>query len=395
MTEIAAILQAFSELSPGSSAVLATVARVQGSAYRGAGARALVLPNGRTVGMVSGGCLESDLKLRAEQLTASSEPVLVRYDNTADDEIVWQLGLGCKGVVDVLLERVNAGELPAFLDVLWLNVQDRRPLVLARVLGGDGLPVGACLALDENGVLLDDIGPGNGELDRLIRLDALAALAERHSRVAVYETAAGRAEIFLELLPPPPSLLVCGAGPDAVPLVRLAKEVGWHVEVVDPRAVYASRERFPLADEVVVAAPEDFDLNGNLPDRAAAVLMTHNYDTDRRFLRVLMDAPLCYIGVLGPRNRTEALLIDLAADGVIVTDQHKQRLYAPVGFDLGAETPQEIALAIVAEIQAVFAGRSGHSLRISDRPIHDRSAQIHLSPVPFAKPPGVCLMEVD
>ncbi len=397
MKEIEAILQVWSELGHGGPAVLATVVRVNGSAYRRPGARMLLLPDGRTIGTVSGGCLEDDVKLRAWQLTAQGEPVVLRYDSTSDVDIVWGLGLGCKSVVDLLIERLDPDRGAKPLDFLRRCLDTRQPGVLARVVaveGHTGADVGAFLTLDETGSGARNFaGP---ELAGLVRQAAATALGERRSLYATCQLAAGRAEVFLEVVQPPLALLVCGAGHDAIPLVRLAKELGWHVTVVDPRAAYATRERFPLADDILVAAPED--LTGRLVPSAleAAVIMSHNYHNDLRFLRALLPAPLRYLGVLGPKSRTESLLRDLTAGGFTPTARQTERLYGPVGLDIGADTPEEIALAVAAEIRTILAGRSGLPLRRSDRPIHDRPPDEIGPLVPaWNNDERVCLVEAE
>lgn len=397
MKEIQAILQAWSELGHGGPAVLATVVRVNGSAYRRPGARMLLLPDGRTIGTVSGGCLEDDLKLRAWQLTARGEPAVLRYDSTSDGDIVWGLGLGCKSVVDLLIERLNpdCGAQP--LDFLRRCLDTRQPGVLARVVaveGRTGADVGAFLTLDETGSSSHNFA--GLELADLVRHAAATALGERRSLHAACQLAAGRAEVFLEVVQPPLALLVCGAGHDAIPLVRLAKELGWHVTIADPRAAYATRERFPLADDIIVAAPEDLAGRPVLSAWEAAVIMSHNYHNDLRFLRALLPAPLRYLGVLGPKSRTESLLRDLVAGGFTPTARQTERLYGPVGLDIGADTPEEIALAVAAEIRAILTGRSGLPLRRSDRPIHDPPPDEIGPLVPtWNTDERVCLVEAD
>jgi len=397
MKEIQIILQAWSQLGHGGHAVLATVVRVNGSAYRRPGARMLLLPDGRTIGTVSGGCLEDDVKLRAWQLTARGDPAVLRYDSTSDGDIVWGLGLGCKSIIDLLIERLNPDRGAQSLDFLRRCLDTRQPGVLARVVaveGRTGAAVGAFLTLDETGTSAHDFaGP---ELAGLVRQAAATALGERRSLHAACQLAAGRAEVFLEVVQPPLALLVCGAGHDAIPLVRLAKELGWHVTVADPRAAYATRDRFPLADDIIVAAPEDLSGRPVPPAWEAAVVMSHNFHNDLRFLRTLLPAPLRYLGVLGPKSRTESLLCDLAAGGFTPTARQTERLYGPVGLDIGADTPEEIALAMAAEIRAVLAGRSGLPLRRSARPIHDRPPD-EIGPLVAAwnNDDRVCLVEAE
>jgi xanthine dehydrogenase accessory factor len=317
----------------------------------------------------------------------------LRYDSTSEGDLAWQLGLGCQGVVDVLVERLKPRAEPTPLDWLRHWLAERRCGVLARVAavaGNPGVDVGAFLACDETGLLATDLD--GGSFQRLIAQTAMEAYAGRRSYYTAYELADGKVELFYEVVQPPLSLLVCGAGHDAMPLVRMAKELGWHVTVLDPRPNYATRERFPLADALLVAGPEELlppvperslrpllsRKRSNLIDQlpligSAAVIMSHHYHNDRFYLQALLPSALRYLGILGPRARTDRLLDELAQGGCLPNAEQTARLYGPIGLDLGANTPEEIALAVTAEIQAVLAGRSGAFLRSSDRPIHERA----------------------
>ena len=284
----------------GEGAVLATVMGVDGSTYRGAGARMVVRADGSTVGAVSGGCLEADVVARAAEALATGRAELVHYDTRTDDDAVLGLGMGCQGVIDVQLE------------------------------------------------------PLRGETLR----DAIRQLAELRARSAVH-------------------LLVCGAGTDAIPVVRLAAVVGFLVTVVDHRPSFATSERFPEAERVIWidASQTERALASvlRLEEFAAAVVMAHAAAHDRARLHELLDVEtLRYLGVLGPRRRTLELLEGSSVAG---REELPPNVYAPVGLDLGAETPEEIALSIVSEIAAVLAGRAGESLRARGGPIHvDRAA---------------------
>jgi len=281
----------------GEGAVLATVVAVDGSAYRGAGARMVVRADGSTVGAVSGGCLEADIVARAAAVLASGTSELVHYDTRSSDDGVFGLGMGCQGVVDVRLEP----------------------------LADDALRT---------------------EIDRL---------AELRARNAV-------------------RLLVCGAGADAIPVVRLAAMTGWLVTVIDHRPSFATAERFPDAERVIRldASRPDGALASvvRLDEFAAAVVMGHAAAHDRARLQELLGiSSLRYLGVLGPRRRTMELLE--GAPG-LVPGAVPPHVYAPIGLDIGAETPEEIALAIVSECAAALAGRTPRSLRDSPGPIHSR-----------------------
>jgi xanthine/CO dehydrogenase XdhC/CoxF family maturation factor len=204
-----------------------------------------------------------------------------------------------------------------------------------------------------------------------IREDAQKALDNNRSTVKVYPLPLGKAEVFIEVIQPPVPLMIFGAGHDAVPLVRLAQELGWYVTVVDSRQADATRERFPSADEVILSRPESIGDRIGLDNRTVAVVMTHNYLHDLEILKTLLLSPVRYLGILGPKSRTGKLLQDLQEQGITPTENQLQHLYSPVGLDIGADTPEEIALSIVAEIQGVLANHSGGSLRNKLGPIHD------------------------
>ena len=279
----------------GEGAVVATVVGVDGSTYRGAGARMVVRADGSTIGAVSGGCLEADIVARAAEVLATGLPELAHYDTRSDDGVLG-LGMGCQGVIDVHLEP----------------------------LAGDAL---------------------SAEIGRLAELRVRNATR----------------------------LLVCGAGADAIPVVRLAAMTGWLVTVVDHRPSFATAERFPDAERVLRldASQEDGMLASvvRLDEFAAAVVMGHAATHDRARLHELLGVQgLRYLGVLGPRRRTMELLE--GASGV-APGELPPHVFAPVGLDIGAETPEEIALAIVSECAAVLAGRAPRSLRDRGGPIHE------------------------
>jgi xanthine/CO dehydrogenase XdhC/CoxF family maturation factor len=214
-------------------------------------------------------------------------------------------------------------------------------------------------------------GVEDPRLAQMLTDEAGQALREGRSRVREYAVPGGTAEVLIEVVSPPMPLVIYGAGDDAVPLARLAKEIGWHVTVVESRSGFATTERFPWADAVVVVRPEDAGPRVPLHDRTAAVVMTHNYGHDLELLKMLLPSPVRYLGILGARNRTMAMLRALREAGLAVAEHDLAKVYSPVGMDIGAETPEEIALAILAEIQAVTTGRTAGFLRDRRRPIHD------------------------
>lgn len=268
----------------GGRGVVVTIIRTEGSTYRRAGARVVIAESGEAAGAISGGCLERDLAERIRPWLTEMQPRVVRYDSTRSDDLVFGLGLGCRGVLDLLVEPFDAEHPPALLQFQW---NGREPVEWTTHLpDGDSL---------------------------------------------------------VEIVRPQRAIVIFGAGLDVPPLVACATQLGWQADVVTTR--------------------EPVDLNAY----DAAVLMTHNFLRDAEILPRLLASPIRYIGLLGPRSRGDELLADAGAS-------RDARIHSPVGLDLGAETPEEIAISIVAEIQAALSRRSAAPLRELDAPIHEERA---------------------
>ena len=201
--------------------------------------------------------------------------------------------------------------------------------------------------------------------------DARHALRRRRSEVKRYELAAGSAEVFLEVVEPPVPLVIFGAGDDAMPLTRFAKALAYYVTVVDSRHGYLTKQRFPETDALVLCRPEAVRQAVSINAETVAIVMTHNYLHDKEIVGALLNSAAKYIGVLGPRRRTERLLQELSDEGVVPTGETLDRVYGPTGLDIGADAPEQIALSIIAEIESVLANRAGESLRNRREPIHD------------------------
>ena len=353
MRDLRDLLAAFDGLSArGELGVLATVVEVEGSTYRRAGARALLLPDGEIAGLISGGCLEGDLLERAIGVRESGAAVRVRYDHRGEDDLLWGLGLGCAGLVDVLLQPVSRGE-PGPFPRLREALGAAEPLALATVVAREG-----------------EVAPEIGAAWELSAGERAALLERGHACTRWREGQGFRVEILEELIAPPVPLLVLGAGPDVVPVARLAAALGFAVRVVDPRPALVRADRFPEA-ELLACPPEEAPARIAVTPSCVALVMSHHYLHDKAFLGWLLATPARYVGVLGPKRRTEDLLRDLRAEGVPVGEEALERLYAPAGLDLGADGPEAIALALLAEIQAVLARRPGGPLRDRKGPIHD------------------------
>jgi xanthine/CO dehydrogenase XdhC/CoxF family maturation factor len=309
--------------------VLATLVSVEGSSYRRPGARMLICAGRRRIGSISGGCLEEDLVERSVRVRSTGRPELVVYDTTTENDLIWGVGLGCHGVVRILLEPV--APRPPWAVAAAENLRSGRATELSVVWENAGGPLGTGLA---------------------------------------GTTAGGAAGIFTESVSAPTALAIFGAGDDARPLARIAVELGWSVTVADPRPSMPTEARFPGAAGLVLGPADELAARAAPAPGSLAVIMTHHYRHDLPLLRHLLPLPLAYLGLLGPRVRAERLLGEIAAEGLAITPEMRSRLHAPVGLDLGADSPGEVALSIIAEMRASLSGRDA-------RPLRDRSLPIH------------------
>lgn len=370
--EIQEVLLAIERLrARGERGALATIVATRGSTYRGPGARLLVDESGGLTGTISAGCLEGDLTEVAKHVMDANEPRLVGFDLSAEDEAVWGWGLGCNGALEVFVEPVDAGL--GLVEPLRRALAEERPVALVTVLASDvdGVAPAARLLRDSDGTI--EGGTGHLDVDDALARAASEALEAEASRVRELSTDAGTARAFVEVLEPPLRLLVCGAGHDAIPLVRLAASLGWAPLVVDDRRDLLTPERFPGAARFVrVDRPEDAAAEAGVDARTCVVIMTHNYLRDLGYLRSFLGSSLAYLGCLGPRGRLDRLLGDLEREGISPSEDDRALLHGPAGLDLGADGPDEIALAIASEILAVRSGRGGGPLRDRAGPIHER-----------------------
>jgi xanthine dehydrogenase accessory factor len=364
VSELAEVAAALAQAAAaGERSVLATVVRTDGSTYRRIGARLLAGPDGVRTGAVSAGCLEEDVIARTPDILALGEPTVITYDSRSPDDLVWGFGLGCGGLVEVLLEPVDPAAAAAKSARLARVAARRARSVLATVIRAR-----TAIRAGDQAIVADDT------------LDGLHA-ADAPTRATVAETArstlrAGRStavhhdeslDISYELVLPTVRLGVCGAGVDAIPVVAAAKHMGWHVTLIDDRPAMASADRWPGVDRIVIADPRGIDAAVSAADCDATIIMSHNFERDLEFLAASLASPARYIGVLGPRRRTEQMIATLGLDGDTAA---RERIRGPVGLDIGAETAEEIALAIVAEVQASHTGRAGGALSRHDGPIH-------------------------
>jgi len=374
MTDFEHILPLWRELQgAGTEYVLATVVAVEGSSYRRPGARMLLAQDGRRAGTVSGGCLEAEVAKKAWWLTEKG-PVVERY-STLDDDGDLPYGSGCGGVVFILLEHsTTAGPL---LEALHAAFNAREPLAIATVLAGPqaGRRMFAGGGRPNGEPEPASPGPASWQVD--LQQLAFAALDERKSRDENIDIEGAQTRVWVDYRSARPGLWIFGAGDDAKPLQKLARELGWFVAIADGRSHLATAARFPAADAVIplqiTALPQSAPGQLDIHPGDAAVLATHSYEQDTRILALLLGrAPHqrpAYIGVLGPQRRTrEALadaarLLDLAPASKLI-EEWLDEIHGPTGLDLGAETPATIALSILAEIQKSLTASSALPLRI-------------------------------
>lgn len=380
MNEAQMIVEAYRRLEPGQRAALATVVSVQGSSYRRPGARMLITENGETTGVLSAGCFEQDVCERAARVMANDEPVLVKYDTTSDDDIVWGLGLGCSGVIHVLIEPATNERVASLMQLLAeCSESSNGGGAIATVFHVEG-DVEATIGTS---ALLFPDGTVDGQFVSASIFDDLSEAVELSTgTIKRYEMADGHLDVFVEYVQPRVRLVVFGAGFDVLPVVDLAANLGWHTTVVDTRARASSLERFRTADAVLLCRAEDVMSQVSLFERTIVVVMTHNYLHDLEVLRQLLPMRLRYLGCLGPRRRTERLVMELSAEDTLNVDAALRRLHAPIGLDIGAETPEEIALSVVSEIKAVLSDRTGAQLREREGSIHESFTAIETSLTP-------------
>ena len=362
--EILEIIKYFeSAQAKSTKTVLATVVDVQGSSYRLPGARMLIGEGGEMLGTVSGGCLEADVLERASRVLETGAAEVFTYDTTGQEDSVFSLNMGCRGKIRILLERPKFEFINFFQDLY----KTRRRGLAATLINPktEASRAGARLIFDEENLISSDFNLS--ETDSLTA-DCLAALRDKKSKLL--ETDLG--EFFLEFVPSPVSLIIFGAGADAIPVAETAKSLGWRVCVIDHRAAFATKERFAAADEIILIRAENLKENVTIDETTVAVVMSHNYEHDKNILRFLLNSNVRYVGALGPKRRTENILRELSEAGETFSAGQLEKLYAPIGLDIGADTPESIALSIVAEIKSVLAVRSGGFLRRRKGSIYNR-----------------------
>lgn len=375
MKEIREIIKAYDDaLQAGKRGALAAVVHVEGSSYRRPGARMLVTDTGELTGAISGGCLEGDALRKALLVLTQGQSKLVTYDTSDEDDATIGIQLGCAGIIQVLFEPVQASHANNPIHLLRKAVAIRQKSVIVTLFSLEdkrSIQPGTCLLVEGNGNVSGSIP--DSELERYIIEDAQAVLREEKSCFRQYACNGFSVTAFIEFIKPAVSLVVVGAGNDAIPMMRIADTVGWDVRVVDGRNTHARSDRFASACQVLVSKPEKVLEQIPLDDQTVFVMMTHNYKYDLAMLKSLIVQDIPYIGMLGPKKKLDRMLNELRDGGMDITDDMLSKVYGPAGLETGAETSGEIAVSIIAEIQAVLNGKEGGLLRNKKDAIHTPS----------------------
>lgn len=369
MKEIKDIVKAAAIASTENLAmVLATVVKVEGSSYRRPGARMLVTEDGQMTGAISGGCLEGDALKKAILAIHQRKNRLVSYDTNTDEGSAIGLQLGCNGIVHILFEYVDLERRDHPIALLRRLLQQREEALLITSFSTEKQreQIGTRLLIagsEENTSALESQLP-------ILEEHINVAKTKRQSVLALIEGEGQRNEILIEYIAPTVHLVVVGAGNDAQPVVEMAHLLGWEITVVDGRASHVNATRFPQASQLIVAPATGIITKMSVDPWTVFVLMTHNYSYDLTLLKELMHSATIYIGSLGPKTKLLRMFDDIHRAGITITESQKDKIYGPVGLDIGAETSAEIALAIVAEIKAVLSDRPGVPLKFLTTKIH-------------------------
>lgn len=343
------LVDAYQQLKQQSqSAVLATIIETIGSTYQKAGARMVITQQEKLIGLLGGGCFERDLIEQARTVMETGQSRIVFYDMRSQEDVVWGLGLGCNGAVRILLQclevKHNFSPLNYFAEVADTDTS----LSIATVIDSahPNYPVGTTIAC------------GRGLDCQLVSILQNQPISV--ASIQPVELDGQSIQVFFQPIQPPLKLLILGAGPDAVPLLQIAKSLDWRVTVVDYRPAYLAEASFLSADQLLLATSDNLQQQLDLDSFSAVVVMTHNLENDAKFLQALTDSNIAFIGLLGPAHRKQRLLKFLSVDA----EKLSGRVFGPVGLDIGAQTPAEIALSMMAGILAHLNQRNGQQLNL-------------------------------
>jgi len=350
----------------GLKCALATVVKVEGSSYRQPGARMLVTEEGQLTGAISGGCLEGDALRKALLAINQQQNKLITYDTSNEDDVEFGVQLGCNGIVHILFEYIDEAAVNNPIQLLQQLEKERKDAVVVTLFSTNRK------AAQPGTVLFyrDGVYTSNNNAFDTILTDAENVIQDKTSIIKKVEVDGVAYEALIEYIAPPVVLIVAGAGNDVKQLVAMASLLGWEITVADGRATHATPQRFPQAKNVYIAKPQELLNNVAVDSRTFFVLMTHNYKYDLALLTLLSEKDCSYIGILGPKTKLHRMLGDLNDEGIVLTDKQLNCIYGPIGLDIDAETSEEIAVSVVAEIKAVMGSKSGTSLKYKEDKIH-------------------------
>ena len=374
MKEIREIINAYNKAKKNEKRLaLATLVHLNGSSYRRPGARMIVDEEGQLTGAISGGCLEGDALRKAVFCIHTQIPKLVVYDTSDEEDATIGIQLGCSGIIQVLFEPIDETDPLNPIELLKKAIHKRQNTVLVtlyapKIKKGD--IVGTSMLLEESGEFHNN--SSFPFVPKTLMQDIKDTLTIKKSSFKSYQQNDHTFNAFLSFISPPISLVIVGAGNDAIPLQSIAETLGWEVTIVDGRHTYAKVERFSSACQIIVSKPEKVLQQIPIDEKTVFVLMTHNYNYDYAILKALLGKNIHYIGALGPKKKLDNMITDLKAENIFLDERQKNILYGPVGLEIGAETPAEIALSITAEIMSVMNNKKGGSLRNLVTEIHPR-----------------------
>lgn len=368
MKEITEILKAYSQAKlAGKKTALATVVKVEGSSYRQPGARMLVTEEGFLTGAISGGCLEGDALRKALLSIHQQQNKLIVYNTNNEDDLELGLQLGCNGIVHILFEYIDDNIQNNPIHLLQQLQTQREPAIIATLfsLKKQARQSGTVLFYRDNTepvyhnpIALELITDAKQVLNNKL---TIVKEIDRNEEI----------EALIEYITPPVSLVIAGAGNDVQPLVKMADIIGWEITIAEGRTTHATKKRFPEAKNILVGKPETVFENITIDSQTFFVLITHNYKYDLAMLKLLLQTNCNYIGILGPKTKLNRMFDDLHSEGIKINHEQLNRIYGPIGLDIGAETSEEIALSIIAEIKAVISGKTGTSLKYKMGKIHN------------------------
>ena len=368
MKEIQSVVNAYQRIDFNShKASLATVVRVEGSSYRRTGARMLVVDDGNYLGGISGGCLEGDALRRAQKAISANKPSVITYDTTQDDGHQIGVGLGCNGIIDVLFTPLDPADANNPVRTIEGLTTTRVPRIVVWITGcSDNFQaLGKLWRYDNDAQFRESFAlPA---LTEQVLQDIHHCRETLTSRTFFYTAGGEQVKVFVEVILPVMHLVIYGGNYDMYPLVRIARELGWDISVVT-NVTKADKSLFTTATKVLHNKGEEQPL---IDHYTAVLLMTHDYKTDYGHLQRLLATDAGYIGLLGPRKRSQKMFDAMKEEGKVLSAKDAERIYAPSGLNIGANAPEEIALSIVAEIISHYSKRPGTPLRLKEGTIHD------------------------